>query len=275
VSAALALVLFAAKGFTLARGSIEVLPPAEAPAAAEREVRPGGILVHSPAALPPTATLAEAVTLDVAGDDRTIAAGTALFGADVGGDAGDLLVGNAPAYCEPLRVNAEMAGKAVLNAAAFGIFGQALRTHAYSVLCFVDKDGDGRFESAFHSGAQRKADRVLTPVGPVPYARSAAAPIEGKDVALAYAGASGGRLRFELRVVDAAGKPTARYEAASIAAKKLPGSVEAQGARLQVLGYDPATKAARIRVETGLAPGALAFSLPTLQGLYEPVEPRP
>jgi hypothetical protein len=238
-------------------------------------VLPGERLVSAPVVQASPAFLTGPVTFDVAGDSRSLPAETGLFAAVVGGDSGSALVGDAPAYCEPLRVNAKMAGKAVLNAAAFGIFGQALRTHAYSVLCFVDSDRDGRFDAAFHSGAQRKGDRVLTPVGPVGY--STAAPVASAsvvEVSVVYGGESGGKLRFGLQPLAAGGKKTAFQERATAPTGKLPASVTIQGARIRILSYDKATKKLRLVVESGIAPGPVSFQPPMLEGLYEPV-PKP
>jgi hypothetical protein len=268
--------LLAVKGFTLVRGSLDVLPPETAPAATEIAAKPGDILTRSPVIGAGAATLVDAVSVDVAGDKRTLAGGTELFPASIGGDSGERLVGRSPTFCEPLKVDAKMAGKAVLGSAAFGIFGGALRTNFYSVLCFVDTDGDGRFESAFHSGAQRKGDWALTPVGPTPFTRRHGQPREGvKEVAIVYMGNAGGRLRFGLQAI---GPNTSKdvEERGQIEVSKLPAVLEAQGARIRVLGYDKKSKVARLIVESPMTPGPAAFFVPgtALSALSDPVTPK-
>lgn len=254
------LAILATKGFLVGRVTLEIAPPGGEPTPEVRTVKAGELIVDAGIAAPAAALLAEAARVDVAGDGRTLDAGTRMFRVAVGGGAGEALVGKSPAYCEPLRVNAKMAGKAVLDSAAFGIFGNALRTHSYSLLCFVDADSDGRFESAFHSGAQRTADRVLTTVGPVAYTREPSdSPVDASKVGVAFVGQKSGNLVFELRLVDAAGKRIGGRMGAAIPLKKLPGKLVVDPAEIEVMGYDAAAKTARVRVVRGLEPGVAAF----------------
>ncbi|HEX2764042.1 MAG TPA: hypothetical protein VHM92_09430 [Allosphingosinicella sp.] len=255
-----ALAILVTKGFLVGRVTLEIAPPAAEPSPEVRSVKAGELVAEAGIAPPAPAVLAEAARVDVAGDGRTVDAGTRLFRVAVGGGAGEALVRKSPTYCEPLRVNAKMAGKAVLDSAAFGIFGNALRTHSTSLLCFVDADADGRFENAFHSGAQRSADRVLTPVGPFAYTREpGVAPVQASKVGVVFVGQKSGNLVFELRLVDAAGKRIGGRIGAGIPLKKLPGKLVVDPAELEVLGYDAAAKTARVRVLRGLEPGTAAF----------------
>lgn len=259
MSAGIALAILVTKGFLVGRATIEIVGPPPEPNSEIRTVKAGELLTAAGVAEPGGAHLGEAVRVDVAGDGRTLDAGTQMFRAAVGGGAGEALVGKSATYCEPLRVNAKMAGKAVLDSAAFGIFGNALRTHSNSVLCFVDADADGRFESAFHSGAQRTADRVLTPIGPVSYTVDPPGAVEARRVGVAFVGQKSGNLVFELRLVDAAGKRLGGRIGNAIPLKKLPGKLVVDPAEIEVLGYDAPAKAARVRVLRGLKPGVAAF----------------
>lgn len=254
------LAMLATKGFLVGRVTLEIAPPAAEPTPEVRTVKAGEMVVEAGIAAPAAAVLAEAARVDVAGDGRTVDTGTRLFRVAVGGGAGQALVGKSLTYCEPLRVNAKMAGKAVLDSAAFGIFGNALRTHSWSLLCFIDADADGRFESAFHSGAQRTADRVLTSIGPFAYTREpGVAPVAATKVGVGFVGQKSGNLVFELTLVDGEGKRIGGRTGAGIAVKKLPGKLVVDPAEIEILGYDPAAKTARVRVIRGLEPGVAAF----------------
>ena len=245
--------LLLAKGFTAVS-----LPPVALPstAAAERTVAPGEVLLEQDVRVPQAARLEAPLVLDLAGERVEITPDTVLEAVTLGGPPAEALGSTRVAYCvRPEPDLAKTSAKAVASAVAFGLLGGMMRTGMDPRMCLLDKDTDGRFDTAVHLGAKRKADLQPTTVSPVAYRMEVnVAPAEGAadQVRVLYEGPKGSSERGLLRVQVHMGDDwkNASWLKRRVEARALPATVAMTGgARLTIMSIDPATGEARVRIE--------------------------
>lgn len=243
-----------------------VILPAEAPhpAGEERTVMPGDIVLRAPLGWADAALLNQDVVLEIAGVRETIASGAYLFGTTEarGGDLATL-GGAARIYCAAPSVNAI---GAAMGVATFGLTNLGTRVARIRRFCLVDAEGDGRFERAFLEGTKRAEDQHMVELAPVPYDAAPNRPIgPGNYIQVRYG--AGGLIGTSQIFVDVytgnaqqgldsiytgGGRAPVRNRAAT-AFRTAPRPFAIGDARFTVLSIDPATKAARIRLEREFA----------------------
>lgn len=264
--------LIAARGYETHPWTLVLLPSTDVPGP-EQVLAPGGVIARAPVAQAPVAILEEPVSVAIASIEQALPAGTELFFVSVGGEAAARLAQVPEAYCARPRANAGTAVRAVLDHAAFGLLSPLNRSGAFSTHCFIDGDGDGRFDTVFLSGARREADLAPQPVGPLQVSFRRGRPVEGvSEARIVYAGPNrrGNRLSFRIETADAAGRPVHREVKAEIDVRNLPYTMQIQGATIVVRSYDPASRSARLRLIRPMAAGGFGFTPPP-QVTYVPV----
>ena len=269
---AMAALLIAARGYETYPWGMVLLASPDVPGP-EMTLAPGGVVTRSPLAKAPVATLQEPVRVAIASIEQSLPAGTQLFFVSVGGEAAARLERVPETFCARQNVNAGTAVRAILDHAAFGLLSPLNRSGAFSTHCFIDADGDGRLDTAFLSGARREADLAPQPVGPVAVAIERGLSVEGMaEGRIVYAGPNrrGTRISFQIETADANGRRLQRETRAEVEIRSLPFTAQIQGATIVVRGYDPATRAVRLRLIRPMAAGGFGFTPPP-QVTYVPV----
>lgn len=260
----LALLLLGARGYETRPWSMILLPSADL-AGRETSLAEGGVVTRSPAVLAPLATLQTPVSLAIASIEQALPAGTELRYVTVGGDAAERLEPIPEAYCAVPVSNAGTAMRAFFDVAAFGALRRVNRSAPFSTHCFIDRDRDGRFDTAFLSGARREADLEPLTVGPLDVSYRRDRPIEGvSEARIVFAGGnrSGSELRFRFETASAAGAAVQREVRARVDARQLPKTISIQGAEIEILSYHGATRTVRLRLVRPMAPGGFDFTPP-------------
>jgi len=269
----LAALLIAARGYETHPFARVLLPSSDEPGR-ELVVAPGEVVTRSAAMQAPSARLDVPVTVNIASVDQTLPAGTELLFVGVAGDAAERLPRLPEAFCAIRRITAGVAARIVLDVAAFGLLRGLNRASPVSTHCFVDTDDDGRFDTVFLSGARRETDLEPRPVGPLAATIERNRPIEGvSEARIVFAGPTGRRGRriaFRFETASPAGAAVQQQVGATINVSDLPRTVKIQGAEIEVLSYDAATRSTRLRLVRPMAAGGYDFT-PPRQVTYIPV----
>jgi hypothetical protein len=259
-----ALLLIGARGYQTHPWHVVLLPSADA-AGQELTLAPDEVVSRSPAVQAPLATLQDPIELSIASIEQSLPAGTELQFVSVGG-AAERLEPVPEAYCAiPRGADAGTAVRAAVEVMAFGLLRGLNRSAPFSTHCFLDRDGDGRFDTAFLSGARREADLEPLPVGPLAATIVRDRPIEGvREGRIVYAGPNrrGTRISFRFETADDAGEAVQREVRSTLATRDLPRTINIQGAEIEVQSYDHASRSVRLRLVRPMAPGGYGFTPP-------------
>ena len=260
-----ALLLIGARGYQTHPWNVVLLPSADV-AGQELTLAPDGVVTRSPAVQAPLATLQDPIELSIASIEQSLPAGTELQFVSVGGDAAERLEPVPGAYCAiPRGADAGTAVRAAVEVMAFGLFRGLNRSAPFSTHCFLDRDGDGRFETAFLSGARREADLEPLAVGPIAATIVRDRPIDGvSEGRIVYAGPNrrGTRISFRFETADEAGEAVQPEVRSTLNIRDLPRTITIQGAQIEVQSYDRATRSVRLRLVRPMAPGGYGFTPP-------------
>jgi hypothetical protein len=240
----------------------------------EIDAEAGAVITRSVAMQAPTARLGAPIRLDIASRDQSLEAGAELRFVGVAGDAAERLPDAPEAFCAVPRVGAGAAARVVLDTAAFGLLRGLNRSAPLSTHCFVDADGDDRFETVFLSGARRDADIVPRSIDPLPATITRHQPIEGvSEGRIVYAGPTGRRARriaFRFETASPAGEAVEQEVRSVIDVDDLPKTIRIQGAEIEVLSFDAASGRARMRLVRPMEAGGYGFTPPP-QTIYIPI----
>lgn len=254
VAAPLATLLCGAKGYVMRPQDAVLIwsvQPSSMPA--EQDIAAGGTVLESNIAAAATATAQSDVKVTIAGHDSQILRGTALRSFAFVADPPAGLSRDAAIYCaSTAQSSPELATKAILGAAAFGIFSGVSRTRAGSQMCLVDNDRDERADFAIESGVRRAEDITPVTIGATPLTvqRDRAHP-DGSHGRLIFKGATDGTARrIEFSFIVDGGKKVVVVERAAVRTDKLPDQIRVPGATLTITAYDPTTRSAHVRFDS-------------------------
>jgi len=246
--------LLLAKGFTAVALPPVALPPS--PPLLERTVAPGDVMLEQDVRVPRAARVEAPVALDMAGERIDVTPDTVLEAVTLDGPPAEALGPVRAAYCVRPKVDiAKVSAKAVASAVAFGLFGGMMRTGMDPRMCLLDRDADGRFDTAVHLGAKRKADLRPVTMAPTPYrleTNIAPAADVADRVRVLYEGPKGSSDRGLLRVQVHIGDDwkNASWLKRGVEARSLPATVSiVGGARLTIAAIDPTSGEARVRID--------------------------
>lgn len=260
---ALALLLIGGRGYETRPWGAILLPSADA-AGAEQSVADGGVITRSRVVRAPVATLHAPVSMAIASVEQSLPAGSRLVYVTVGGDAAERISPAPEAFCASPRLRVGDAARVALDASFFGLFGGIGRTAPISAHCFIDRDGDGRLDAAFLSGARREDDLEPVAIPPLDAVIERDQPLT--DVTEARVTVepdrAGRRLTLFLETADARGQRTRREQRARVNVGELPKQVMVQGAAITLLAFDPRTRATRLRLDRPMDPGGFGFRPP-------------
>lgn len=246
--------LLLAKGFTAVALPPVALPP-QSPTI-ERTVAPGEVMLEQDVRLPQAARVEAPVALDMAGERIDVTPDTVLEAVTLGGPPTEALGPMRAAYCVRPKVDiGKTSAKAVASVIAFGVFGGMMRTGMDPRMCLIDRDADGRFDTAVHLGAKRKADLRPTSVPPTPYRLEENVPTAdgvADQVRVLYEGPKGsserGLLRVQVRLADE--WKNASWLKRRVEARSLPATISIiGGAQLMITALDPTTGVAQVRID--------------------------
>lgn len=261
MKAALALLALAAPAADTAIGPppYRLLPPLRTLPPGETIALPGNVVASAILGRPDSALLTTALTVEKLGQKRVWQQGTTLSAATVTGVSG--IPERTDTYCEDEQEGS--LGKLMAGQMLFGLVGMLRPTKMVTRFCLFDKDGDAKLDSAFLIGAKGDKNRAPFAITPVPFALISGVPVGGDSmVRLRYAGPSGtgGALRFDLELEGYGRMRRIAGDGLEISPAALPEKLTAGNAVLIVDKYDPATFAAHIRVERGMAPGRILIA---------------
>lgn len=213
----------------------------------------GGTIFHNPVAMTRRVTLSDAVSVATPGLSKSFAAGDRLLHVSIW--ATGRLTAHLPAathyYCDPSerpRSRSIWESPSVIQTG----------------LCFYDRDGDDVLDGAFWGNARRSADQVMVPIPPTRIAVERNVAIgESSYLKLVFAGADGfdGNLRFDLLYMSCGHPLSFTHLGGSLQRtvisqrRGFPRTLVIAGAMLTVMGYDPATRIAQVRIDRPMMPG--------------------
>ena len=255
-----------------------LLPPAQPIAAGtERVLQPGDTLFAAHTGFMMAATLDQDMSLSIAGKAASLPRGTLVLRSLAGGgDIGTLPKGRS-IYCADPQYDSS---KGIASLLTLGLSSMGTRLAKTTQFCFVDTDSDKKFDRAFLVGTKRPEDRVTIDIQPTAFSSQLNMPTPGgAEVSFVYRGqrllAGPG---FELRYSGAAGnlagirhmgedgKLALTRSLVGIKLDKLPQTITLATAKVTVLSVDPATRAARVRIDQDirLTPFKLTYTPQTI-----------
>jgi hypothetical protein len=242
------------------------LLPGDGPTGVEREVGIGEVLMTTRLGYATAARAAEPMSLTLAGMPIAIPAGAVLLLARANGGAISSLPQGSRIFCAPPMHLPETRDQDRLS--------EVVQP------CFVDTNGDDRFDLAFLSGTRRGEDRRMLRYA-APYTLERDLPLPNSPVRMSYQ--ESGMLRGPMLSLDIVfmGRP---LDLATIRANVdgrmrtvlighhvrqnvYPHSFRFAAAQLTVLGYDPGTRRIRVRVDHDFESTPIEFDI-AVHGLY-------
>ena len=247
-----ALLLVAAKGSDYKVGPAPLpLLPGRTPAG-EQLARPGDVVAQSLFGRAETILLVDPIALDRLGQKRNFTKETVLESASVPGVPGDPPV----LFCEGEQEPS--LAKAMVGSMAFGMVGVLRPTRLVTRYCLYDTDHDEKLDHAILIGAKGDSGHAPFVIPPARYGLITGMLLGGgSELRLRYAGNAGEKdsVSFDTEAtIFGMARPLqgARH---AIPIAKLPAYAIIEGAVVTVLGYDPETRIARVRIDRDLAPG--------------------
>ncbi len=262
----MAFMLIAATGYQITPSSNRILPGEDKLApGAEFTVKKGEVFYSRPVGRAWMAVLGGDVTATIAGKSATLPKGMQLNVARrVDGKAGDELEA-AGVFCAPVQNNWNF-GKGIANLLTLSLFSRTERLDPTSQFCLVDGDGDAMVEKAFLAGARKAEDLQPITIEPTPIAVARDVPLPGESEArLRFAGGVGilGNIGVDLEVIEGGNRLVYSNGRTLVGKGKLPKDVSIFGASFTILSYDPETKEARIRWNSGFRPAEYGVTTTT------------
>lgn len=264
VALQLALAACGTTGFLVTPSANRVLSP-QSPVEAGQEIvaKENDVILRNPVGSSTSGQLDGDVTLQIAGKSETLPKGMRLVAATTYGDAAAKLPKGSHIYCSSAKTDF---AKSFASLLTLGISNVATRTGATTQFCLVDGDRNGTVESAFLAGAKKAGDLAIIPVTETPILRLENVPLPGESEArIRYVGPVGlfGNIGFDLEVLESGNRLVFGNGRAVVGSKNIPSTVRLFGAVIDILEYDPKTKRAKLRLQSGLGEGVYTIQTTT------------
>lgn len=136
-----------------------------------------------------------------------------------------------------------------------------------SKVCLIDSDADNAFDTAIRPDAKKEAEAGPVAITPIGYEALTNEPMPGESYARIYyrgkTGLIGGRISFDLQVMEAGNRLHFDNVRTSVNLKELPKQVQLMGAIFTVQSYDPATGKVTLDVKRGFVEGEYGITVQT------------